>query len=79
MRESHGYGANLPLSRTGPYISGIKSSFELFCALVWDLTHFKLKTSIFLIRSAVSGAFLHVFSHYDKDYFWDQNDDCEIW
>ena len=48
-----------------PYLRD-KSSFDLFCALVWDLTHFKLKTSIFLIRSAVSGAFLHVFSHWQR-------------
>ena len=59
-------GANLPLSRTGHQISRIKSSFELFCALVRHLAQFKLKTSIFLIRSAVSGAFLHVFSHWQR-------------
>ena len=63
IRESPRYGADLPLSRTGHQISRIKSSFELFCALVRDLAQFKLKTSIFLIRSTVSGAFLYVFSH----------------
>ena len=61
--NSPGYGADLPLSRTGHQISRIKSSFELFCALVRDLAQVKLKTSIFLIRSTVSGAFLNVFSH----------------
>ena len=66
IRESPGYGTDLPLSHTshtGHQISRIKSSYELFCALVRDLAQFKLKTSIFLIRSTVSGAFLHVFSH----------------
>ena len=38
----------------------------IFCALVWDLVHFKLKTWIFLLRSTVSGAFLHVFSHFQR-------------
>ena len=33
---------------------------------VWDLAHFLLKTWIFLIRSTVSGAFLHVFSHWQR-------------
>ena len=32
--ESPGYDTNLPVSRTGHHISRIKSSFELFCALV---------------------------------------------
>ena len=62
MRSIHvnspGYGADLPVSRTGHQISRIKSSFELFCALFRDLAQFKLKTSIFLICSTVSGAFL---------------------
>ena len=34
--------------------------------LVWDLAHFQLKTWIFLIRSTVSGAFLLVFSHWQR-------------
>ena len=34
IRESPGYDTNLPVSRTGRFISRIKSSFELFCALV---------------------------------------------
>ena len=54
----------LPLSRTGHQIARIKSSLVLFCALVWDVAHCFLKTWIFLIRSTVSGAFLHVFSHW---------------
>ena len=40
MRESPEYDTNLPVSRTGRFISRIKSSFELFCALVWNLAHF---------------------------------------
>ena len=58
----------------GHHISRTKSYFELSCALVWDLAHFKLKTSISL--------FLGHFCKYlviDKDYFRHQNDDCEIW
>ena len=31
-----------------------------------DLAHFWFKTWIFLIRSTVSGAFLHVFSHWQR-------------
>ena len=34
IRESPGYDTNLLVSRTGRFISRIKSSFELFCALV---------------------------------------------
>ena len=66
--NSPGYGTDLPLSSTGHHISQIKSSSELFCALVWDLARFYLKTWIFLIRNTVSRAFLHV-----------QNDDYEFW
>ena len=42
-----GYGTDLPLSRTGHHISRIKSSFELFCALIWDLAHFSSKFEFF--------------------------------
>ena len=44
IRESPGYGTYLPLSCMGHQISQIKkkSSFDLFCALVWDLSHFFL-------------------------------------
>ena len=66
IRKSPGYDTDLPLSRTGHHISRIKSSFKLFCALVWDLAHFWLKTWIFLIRSTVSGAFSLVFSHWQR-------------
>ena len=34
IRESPGYDTNLPVSRTGHHIFQIKSSFEIFCALV---------------------------------------------
>ena len=44
IRESPGYGgADLLVSRTGHQIFRIKSSFDLFCALVWDVAHFFLK------------------------------------
>ena len=33
IRKSPGYDTNLPVSRTGRFISRTKSSFELFCAL----------------------------------------------
>ena len=45
------YGTDLPLSRTGHQVSRMKSSLDLFCALVWDAAHFLLKMWIFLIRS----------------------------
>ena len=61
-------------TRTDHRISRIKSSFELLCALVWDVTHFQLKTWIFGIRSTASGAFF-TYLVIDKDYFWNQNDD----
>ena len=34
--------------------------------LVWDLAHFQLNSWIFLICSTVSGAFSHVFSHWQR-------------
>ena len=34
------YDNNLPVSRIGHQISRIKSSYELFCALIWNLSHF---------------------------------------
>ena len=43
IRESPRYDINLPVSRTGHHISRIKSSFEFFYALVWDLAHFSSK------------------------------------
>ena len=38
--NSPGNAADLPLVRMGDHISQIKSSFELFCALVSDLAYF---------------------------------------
>ena len=35
-----GIDTNLPVSCTGRFMSLIKSSFELFCALVGNLAHF---------------------------------------
>ena len=48
-----------------PYLPD-KSSLKLFCALVLDVAHFFLKTWIFLACSTVSGAFLHVFCHWQR-------------
>lgn len=39
--------------------SRIKLTFELFCALVSNLAHFKSQTPICFIHSTVSGASLH--------------------
>ena len=51
-------GTNLLLSRTGHQTSQIKSSFDLFCALVWDLAYVSRSTvnnnnnnSLLFIRS----------------------------
>ena len=38
------HGTDLLLSRTGHQISQIKSSFDLFCALVCDLAYFSRST-----------------------------------
>ena len=43
------YGIDLPLSHTGHQIARIKETFELFCALVWNLAHFPLKIWTFLL------------------------------
>ena len=45
--ESPGYSTDLLLSHMGPQISCIKWSFELFCALIWNLAYFFLKIPIF--------------------------------
>ena len=63
IREYPGYDNNLPVSRTGHQISRIKSSYELFCALIWNLSHFLSKFEFFMIQSSVSGLFSHVFHH----------------
>ena len=55
--ESPEYGIDLPLSRTGHHISRIKSS--PYCLRFSPF----LAQKKFLIRSTVSGPFLHVFSH----------------
>ena len=60
-----------------PYLPD-KLIFELFCALVWNLTHFLLKTWIFLFAVQFRGHFC-TYLVTDKDYFWHQNDDCEFW
>ena len=47
IRETPRYSTSPPVSRIGHRISCIKSTFELFCPLVWNLAHFppKLETS----------------------------------
>ena len=47
IRETPRYSTSLPVFHIGHRISCIKSTFELFCALVWNLAHFppKLETS----------------------------------
>ena len=48
----------------------IKSSYELFCALIWNLSHFlptfSPKIRIYLIQSSFSGVFSHVFHHWQR-------------
>ena len=69
---------NLPVSCTGHQISRIKSSYELFCALIWNVSHFLPKFEFSLIQRWVSGAFsvvfhhwLRLFRHYNhKSYLW---------
>ena len=68
IKESLGKGTYLTASRTGHQISQIKWTFELFCALVWNLAHFfsKFELSSFIVR------FLGHFCLYlvtDKDYY----------
>ena len=53
----------LTLPGTGHQISWIKSSYELFCVLICNLSHFLPKFEFSLILSSFSGAFLHVFHH----------------
>ena len=62
IRECPGYGTDLPLFCMGHQISPIKWTFELFCALVWNLTHFFSQNLNFFIHNMVSGTFLHIFS-----------------
>ena len=47
-------------TRKSHQISRIKSSYELFCALIWNLFHFLPKFEFPLIQSSVSGAFSRV-------------------
>ena len=67
--ESPEYGIDLPLSRTGHHISRIKSSLELFCALLLEIQPIfsSKKNFLFVVR------FLGHFCTYlvtDKDNFW---------
>ena len=52
------YMPTLPDTTT---ISWIKSSCELFCALIWNLSHFLPKFEFSFSQSLVSRAFSHVF------------------
>ena len=47
IQECPGYGTDLPLFRMGHQFSPIKWTFELFYALVWNLTHFFFQNSNF--------------------------------
>ena len=60
IQESPGYNTNLPVSCTGHQISQIKSSYELFCALIWNLSHFLPKFEFSLIYSLVPRSFLNI-------------------
>ena len=64
--KSPGYGIDLPLSRTGHHISQIKSSFELFCALVWNLEHFLTQNVNFSYSHYGFWGILHLFSHWQR-------------
>ena len=66
IQESPGYNTNLPVSCTGHQISQIKSSYELFCALIWNLSHFLPKFEFCFIYSSVPGSFLHIFHHLQR-------------
>ena len=63
IQESPRYDSNLPVSHTAHQICQIKSSYELFCTLIWNLSHFLPKFEFSLIQSSVSGAFSHLFHH----------------
>ena len=78
IQESLGYDTNLLVSHTGHQISQIKLSYELFCALIWNLSHFLQKFEFFLIHSLVSGAFLHVFYHWQR-WIHHYNHKSELW
>ena len=54
------------LPGTGHQILWIKSSYELFCVLIWILSHFLPKFEFSLILSSFSGAVLHVIHHWQK-------------
>ena len=53
------YDSNLPVSRMGHQISRIKTSDELFCALIWSVAKFEFALS----QRWLSGAFSYVFHH----------------
>ena len=59
--NSPGYVTNLPVSHMGHQISRIKLSYELFCVLILNLSHFLPKFEFSLILSSFSGAFLLVY------------------
>ena len=69
------HDTDLLLSHTGHQICRIKSSFALFCALVWHLAHFWFKIWIFLFVVQFLGHFCTYFSHWQR-LFQHQNDDC---
>lgn len=55
-----------PISRSpiwATQLSRIKSNFDLFCAFVWNLTHFPQDLKFLKHRTCNFWAFLHVFYH----------------
>jgi len=82
LGESPGYDNNLPFSCTGHQISRIKSSYELFCIKIWNLSHFLPKFEFSLIQNSVSGSFSHVFHHWQelfRQLFRHYNHKSELW
>ena len=49
-----------------PPVRVSKSSYVLFCALIWNLSHFLPKFEFTLIQNSVSGSFSHVFHHWQE-------------
>ena len=57
-----------PVPRTGHQIYQIKSSYELFCALIWNLSHFLPKFKFFGLKFSFWGTFACI-SSLAKSYF----------
>ena len=66
--NSPGYDTSLLVSHTGQQISQKETSCEIFCALIWNLSHFLPNVEFSLIHSSVSRAYfnLHIFYHWQR-------------